>query len=93
MEISTFSRNPSLRDDSGVALIQVVWVGALLGVMAYLIAQMMISADQTNLKLIRRNQNITYSAILSDQTTDKRTVKDLGTTPINIGAGADILYR
>ena len=81
------------RNDRGSALMLVIVVGSLIGIMAYLIAQLMTNADHENMRLIRRNLNITYSILLSDQINDKQVVKNLGTIPQKINGGTPVQYQ
>lgn len=82
-----------MQNENGAALFHVVLVGALVGILVYTVTQMLTSADKSNLRMVRRNQNITYSILLSDQVSDKNLVKDLATIPSKDGSGSDVLYQ
>lgn len=85
--------NSLVQNQTGAALIQVVFIGMLIGIMAFIATQMMTNADKSNMRIIRRNENITYSILLSDQMSDKRLVKDLATIPSTNSAGNPIQYQ
>jgi len=78
-------------NESGSALLQVVFIGIVVGIMAYIGAQMMTKNDASNLRLVRRNENITFSILLSDQISDRNLVKNSGTIPFRDSTGP-ILY-
>jgi len=82
-----------MQNESGGALLQVIFVGVLVAIFAYTGTQLMTNADKNNLRIVRRNQNITYSTLLSDQVSDKNLVKDVATIPAKDTAGSDVLYR
>lgn len=82
-----------IQNESGAALLQVVFIGMLIGLMSYIGMQMMTNADKSNLRIIRRNENLTTSILLSDQMNDKRLLKDLGTTPFVNASGTVIQYE
>ncbi len=79
--------------DRGAALLQVVLVGAILAIMAYMTGILMTNADRNNMRQIRRNQALDYAALLSDQVNEKALVKSTSVVPRRIGTGADIQYR
>lgn len=81
-----------MRNEKGAALLQVIFVGVLVAIFAYTGMQMLSNADKNNLRIVRRNQNITYSILLSDQVSDKNLVKDLATVPLKDASGTDVKY-
>src|SRR4051812_8231822 len=79
--------------ESGVAILQVVIIGTLLAILAFFMVQFMATADKENIRIIRRNENITYSTLLSDQVSDKHVVKNLGTLPHQVGADPELQFQ
>lgn len=91
--MNTTSRLPVTKNEQGAALMQVVFIGALLAVMAYMAAQMMTHSDKANMQAIRRNENLTYSALIADQIADRTYIKKLSTTVNQVGGGAEKQYQ
>lgn len=71
---------------------QVVFIGALLGVMAYVFAQFFTKADKDAMRVIRRNQNLNIAADLSDFVNDRGQVKGAANVLSTDASGATILY-
>ncbi len=63
--------------ENGAALLQVVFVGALLGILAYTTTLFLGHSDRSSMRVIHRNENLTYSTILADRISDKTVIRNL----------------
>jgi|GEM_PF-3327600 len=79
-------------NEEGVALMQVVLVGALLAVSAYIFAQFMTNSDRESLRMIRRNDNLNFATSLSDVVNDHTLVRKSADILDKDGTGLDITY-
>lgn len=81
-----------LGDERGVAIMQVMFVAALLAIVSYWLADFLMRNDRSSLGMIRRNENITYSTLLNDNVTDSQAIKNSAAVLDRVGAGAEIPY-
>jgi hypothetical protein len=71
---------------------QVIVVGAALGIAAFFVAQYMTKADKDSMRLIRRNENLNIATSFSDYVNDREQVVRSSAVVDQIGAGPVILY-
>ena len=67
---------PKITDDRGAAMMQVVFVGALLAITAYIFTQFMVNSDRKSMNDIRRNDNLNMATLFSDFVNDSHQISN-----------------
>jgi len=94
-QVSAMGTDKALKlhaNESGVALLQVVFVGALLAISAYVFVAFITNSDKESLRMIRRNENLNFSTAISDFVSDSEQFRGAANVVDQIGAGAPVQY-
>jgi hypothetical protein len=75
MSFQTFQKNLVIRNENGVALMQAMVISGALLFLIYALTQATVNFDKSSMRMIRRNDNLNLSLLISDEMNTAPAVK------------------